>query len=456
MNLPPYYGRLSAMMFMQFGVYGLWLPIAAKFLTADPTTEGGLGFDEVQAGQIVGFAAAIGAICSPLIVQFADRRFRAQRFLGILMVLGGILKLVVYQQQSFTAWLLLSVAFAVLFMPAAAIANALPMRHLSDPPKQFPLVRMWTAIAWVTVGWTFSAVMLKTNVSPTWLPPFFSGDEVPMAAAEMRKSVIWSGILAIGYGVWAFFFLPDTPPLKSDADGKPRPAITKALGMLRQPSFVILLLVSVVIAAVHVIYFMQCAKFLGQAGLSSSKILPTMAIGQFCEMIMYVVLAGLLPRIGYRAVITIGIAAFATRFFLFGSVELPLSTFVYAQALHGLCYAFFFSACFIYVDRVAPKDIRNSAQSLYNFVFYGVGPICAVFLNGYLVKLYSATGGKENLTLQEFSKYWYTLGGITVAALVVFRIAFRVAPENTDAQAENKEEEDDDDDVVVEEESFNA
>jgi len=433
MNLPPYYVRLSAMMFMQFGVYGLWLPIAAKFLTADPALEGGLGFNEADAGKIVGLAAAIGAICSPLIVQFADRRFRAQRFLGVLMVLGGILKLVVYQQESFYAWLLLSVAFAVLFMPAAAIANALPMRHLTDPPTQFPLVRMWTAIAWVTVGWTFSAVMLKTNVSPSWLPPFFSGDEVPMAAAEMRKSVIWSGVLAIGYGIWAYFFLPDTPPLKGNADGTPRPAITKALGMLRQPSFVILLLVSVVIAAVHVIYFIQCAKFLSEAGLSSSKILPTMAIGQFCEMLMYVVLASLLPRIGYRAVIAIGIAAFAARFFLFGTVSLPLYAFVVGQALHGLCYAFFFSACFIYVDRVAPKDVRNSAQSLYNFVFYGIGPICAVFLNSVLVKNLSATGGEKNLTLQEFSKYWYTLGGITLVALAIFLIAFRVAPENTES-----------------------
>jgi len=433
MNFPPYYARLSAMMFMQFGVYGLWLPIAAKFLTADPALEGGLGFNEVDAGKIVGLAAAIGAICSPLIVQFADRRFRAQRFLGVLMVFGGILKLVVYQQQSFTAWLLLSIAFAVLFMPAAAIANALPMRHLDDPPRQFPLVRMWTAIAWVTVGWTFSAVMLKTNVSPSWMPPFFSGDEVPMAAAEMRKSVVWSGVLAIVYGVWAFVFLPDTPPLKANDDGTPRPALTKALGMLRQPSFVILLVVSVIIAAVHVIYFMQCAKFLSAAGLESSKILPVMAIGQFCEMLMYVVLASLLPKIGYRAVITIGICAFAARFFLFGTVGLPLTAFVVGQALHGLCYAFFFSACFIYVDRVAPKDIRNSAQSLYNFVFYGIGPICAVMLNGALVKKISATGGEENLTLEEFSAYWYSLGGITVAALAVFVIAFRVAPENTEA-----------------------
>ena len=430
MNLPPYYARLSAMMFMQFGVYGLWLPIAARFLTADPEVAGGLGFNEDQAGKIVGFAAAIGAICSPLIVQFADRHFRAQRFLGVLMVGGGILKLVVYQQTSFTAWLLLSVSFAVLFMPAAAIANALPMRHLSDPPRQFPLVRMWTAIAWVTVGWTFSAVVLKTNVSPQWLPPFFSGDEVPMVAAEMRKSVVWSGTLAIVYGIWAFFFLPNTPPVKANADGTSRPAITKALGMLRQPSFVILLIVSVVIAAVHVIYFMQCAKFLSRAGLDDGYILPAMAIGQFCEMLMYVVLAKLLPKFGYRVIIAIGITAFAARFFLFGTVSLPLSVMIVGQAIHGLCYAFFFSACFIYVDRVAPKDIRNSAQSLYNFVFYGIGPICAVFLNSALVKVVST--GEGTLKLEEFSRYWYTLGGITLVALAVFLIAFRVAPENTD------------------------
>ena len=431
MTLPPYYARLSAMMFMQFGVYGLWLPIAARFLTADPVTEGGLGFSEDQASTIVGFAAAIGAVCSPLIVQFADRRFRAQRFLGVLMILGGTLKLCVYPQTTFLAWLLLSVAFAVLFMPAAAIANALPMRHLSDPPRQFPLVRMWTAIAWVTVGWTFSFFMLKTNAEAQWLPPFFKGDEVPMAAAAMRKSVLWSGCLAIFYGIWAFFFLPDTPPVKANADGTPRPAITKALGMLRQPSFVILLVVSLIIAAVHVIYFMQCAKFLSRASLDDAYILPAMAIGQFCEMLMYVVLAKLLPRFGYRVIIAIGITAFAARFFLFGTVSLPLAFMVAGQAIHGLCYAFFFSACFIYVDRVAPKDIRNSAQSLYNFVFYGIGPICAVALNSALVKMVSKSEG--TLTLQEFSNYWYSLGGITIAALAIFLIAFRVAPENTEA-----------------------
>ena len=174
-------------MFLQFGVYGLWLPIAGRFLTADPTTEGGLGFSEGQMGAIVGIAAAIGALSSPLIVQFADRRFPAQRFLAVLMVIGGALKLAVYPQSTFIAWLLLSVTFTLMFMPAAAICNALAMRHLDQPDRQFPSIRLWTAVAWVLVGWTFSLLVLKTNVQLSWLPPFFKGDDVAMIGAAMRK-----------------------------------------------------------------------------------------------------------------------------------------------------------------------------------------------------------------------------------------------------------------------------
>ena len=62
-NLPKNYVRLCAMMFLQFGIYGLWLPIAGKFLTADPETKGGLGFSEGEMGMIVGIAASLGALC---------------------------------------------------------------------------------------------------------------------------------------------------------------------------------------------------------------------------------------------------------------------------------------------------------------------------------------------------------------------------------------------------------
>ncbi|MCH7703143.1 MAG: hypothetical protein IID37_15805 [Planctomycetes bacterium] len=57
--------RLSLMMFLQYAVWGAWLPVAARYLEAPPS-EGGLGFSSAQIGMILGLAGSIGAICAPL------------------------------------------------------------------------------------------------------------------------------------------------------------------------------------------------------------------------------------------------------------------------------------------------------------------------------------------------------------------------------------------------------
>lgn len=425
--MPRHYAKLSAMMFLQFGIYGLWLPIAGKFLTADPLTKGGLGFTESQMSMIVGFAASIGAICSPLIVQFADRRFPAQRVLGVLMMVGGVLKITIYPQSTFLAWLLLSVSFTLVFMPAAAICNALAMRNLEDPDRQFPGVRLWTAVGWVLCGWVFSFLVLKTNVQPSWLPPFFKGDDVPMVAAEMKKSVLWSGIIAFCYGMWAFFFLPPSPPFESQSK---RPAVADAFALLKIPSIAALLVVTLIISPMNHLYFMQCAKFLGAAGLNDAYLLPAMALGQICEILMYLVLGWVLPKIGFRAVLTIGISAYVFRFFLFGTLGLPLWVVIAGLGMHGLCYAFFTSTCFIYMNKVAAKDVANSAQSVFNFIWYGIGPILAVLLNALLAQFFAA--GKK-FAYSEFQPFWYSLGTISLVGLLVFVFWFRVQKEAAQA-----------------------
>jgi len=417
------YLKLCVMMFFQFGIYGLWLPIAGKFLTADPVEKGGLGFSENEMGMIVGIAASIGAICSPLIAQFADRRFPAQRVLGVLMMVGGLLKIAVYPQSNFMAWLLLSVSFTLMFMPAAAICNALAMRNLDDPDRQFPGVRLWTAIGWVLCGWTFSFLVLKTNVSPSWLPPFFKGDDVPMVAAEMKKSVMWSGIIAFCYGLWAFFFLPKAPPFASQFN---RPAVADAFALLKIPSIAALLTVTLIISPMNHLYFMQCAKFLGEAGLNDAYLLPAMALGQIFEVLMYIVLGLLLPRLGFKAILAIGITAYAFRFFLFGTIGIPMWVIIAGLGIHGLCYAFFTSTCFIYMNKIATKDVANSAQSVFNFIWYGIGPLLAVSMNWALAKSFAE--GKK-FVLAEFQPFWYSLGAISVVGLVVFLLWFQAEQE---------------------------
>ena len=83
-------GRLSFMMFLQYAVWGAWLPLAARYLTAS-TADGGLGFTGTQMGIILGLAGSIGAIASPFIAgQLADRYFSTERFLASLLAIGGV------------------------------------------------------------------------------------------------------------------------------------------------------------------------------------------------------------------------------------------------------------------------------------------------------------------------------------------------------------------------------
>ena len=414
-----HYPLLCMMMAMQFAVYGLWLPIAGRFLKADPATEGGLGFTDSQVGWIIGLAASIGAICSPFVTQFADRHFSAQRFLGVLMICGGIVKLITVQQTSFAAWLALSVVFAMLFMPAAAICNALAMRHLSNPTRQFAGVRLWSTVGWISVAWFFPLIALKTNVSFQWLPPFFRGDDVDFVAAKMLTSVRWSGLLAIGYGMFAFFVLPNTPPVKTE---KKRFAAIEAFAMLRRPSFCVMLIVTLMLSVTHVNYFVQMSSFLKVIGLDDAYIMPVMSVGQGMELLMYAILGRLLTRFGFRTILILGALAFALRFALHGTTDLPLGLQIAGQAFHGICYAFVFGTCFIYVDKLAPKEIKNSAQSVYNFVFYGIGPFMAVQLNSLLASRFAKD---DVLDVQGFQGYWYVLAGIGLLAAIIMGVFFR-------------------------------
>jgi hypothetical protein len=65
---------------------------------------------------------------------------------------------------------------------------------------------------------------------------------------------------------------------------------------------------------------------------------------------------------------------------------------ILVQVLHGICYAFFFATVYIFVDAYCPKDIRTSAQGLFNLQILGVGALLANSLCPYLIQKIYTTG----------------------------------------------------------------
>ncbi|HQQ90470.1 MAG TPA: polysaccharide deacetylase family protein [Kiritimatiellia bacterium] len=61
--------------------------------------------------------------------------------------------------------------------------------------------------------------------------------------------------------------------------------------------------------------------------------------------------------------------------------------------LKGLAFAFFFDAAFIYVNRVAPPEIRGSAQALYTTVTLGLGLFVGTRITGAVMDRFRCASG---------------------------------------------------------------
>ena len=402
-------------MFLQYALWGAWLPVTARYLSAS-VAEGGLGFTGSQIGMTLGLAGSIGAVMAPFIAgQIADRYFSTERILAFLVTAGGVVKWVTSYQTEYSAWLVLSIIYSVLYMPTLALSNSITFSHIDDQENDFPKIRIWGTLGWIVASWVFPMIWLQTNLNFQWMPPFIVGAEVPNVTSRLADALKFSGLISITYGVFCFL-LPHTPPKK---DAIEKLAFKKAFELFRFSSFTILVIASLAVSVIHQIYFLQTGPFLSHIGILDSQIGPAMTIGQFAEILTMAYLGFFLKRLGFKKVITIGVAAYFMRYAVFGTESFPVWVMIISQAFHGFCYAFFFAAAYIYVDKLADEDVRHSAQTVFGIIILGGGPVIGGWLSGYLQNMYTV----ENIF--NYSKFWYTVSAIGLATMVFFYALFR-------------------------------
>ena len=402
-------------MFLQYALWGAWLPVTARYLSAS-VAEGGLGFTGSQIGMTLGLAGSIGAVMAPFIAgQIADRYFSTERILAFLVTAGGVVKWITSYQTEYSAWLVLSIIYSVLYMPTLALSNSITFSHIDDQENDFPKIRIWGTIGWIVASWVFPMIWLQTNLNFQWMPPFIVGAEVSNVTSRLADALKFSGLISITYGAFCFL-LPHTPPKK---DATEKLAFKKAFKLFRFSSFTTLVIASLAVSVIHQIYFLQTGPFLSHIGILDSQIGPAMTIGQFAEILTMAYLGFFLKRLGFKKVITIGVAAYFMRYAIFGTESFPVWVIVASQAFHGFCYAFFFAAAFIYVDKLADEDVRHSAQTVFGIIILGGGPVIGGWLSGYLQNIYTV----ENIF--NYSNFWYTVSAIGLATMVFFYAFFR-------------------------------
>jgi MFS family permease len=132
-----------------------------------------------------------------------------------------------------------------------------------------------------------------------------------------------------------------------------------------------------------------------------------------------------LIRLGWKATMIIGILGHAARFLVFAFFPDSVPTIITVQLLHGICYAFFFATVYIFVDAAFPKDVRSSAQGLFNLLILGVGNVAASFLFPALMAQLTIPGAEPGTTAVDYRTLFMVPAGMAVVAILLMAVFFR-------------------------------
>jgi hypothetical protein len=116
----------------------------------------------------------------------------------------------------------------------------------------------------------------------------------------------------------------------------------------------------------------------------------------------------------------IGILGHAARFSVFAFFPDAKYLIVAIQLVHGIAYAFFFVSVYIFVDAVFPKDVRSSAQGLFNLLILGVGQMVAAIMFPALQKSMTSADGVVN-----WQKLFLVFTAMAIAGIVLMAAMFR-------------------------------
>ncbi|CAJ0592288.1 unnamed protein product, partial [Cylicocyclus nassatus] len=376
--------RLSAMMFLQFFIWGAWFVTLGTYLVQGPL--------QASASQVATafLSQSIGAIVAPFLVGLiADRYFAAQRILAVLHLAGAVLLWLASTATDFTTFSACVMGYMLLFMPTLALANSVAMRHMQSPEKQFPLVRVAGSIGWIIAG-----------VLIGWM-----GWE---QAHRLELTFQMAALASLLLGLYAFT-LPHTPPLARQRDaGLGQILGLDSLRLLKSRSYLVFFLASIAICIPLSFYYNFTNPYLNDLGVRGAAGLQS--LGQVSEVLLMLAMPFLFVRLGVKTMLAVGMAA-------------GFSLLVIGIVLHGICYDFFFVTGQIYTDAHAGPDARSSAQGFITLATYGVGMLIGTFLSGAVVEHYTTAAGPD------WQQIWLFPAGVALIVLIAFLLLFRDRPE---------------------------
>jgi nucleoside transporter len=394
--------QLSFMMFLNFFIWGGWFVTLGTFLTNNLHTTGS------QSARVFS-TQSWGAIIAPFIIGLiADRYINAEKILGALHIIGGILLYLMFKSDDISIFYPYVLIYMILYMPTLALVNSVSFNQLGDPEKEFSSIRVFGTIGWIVAGLFIS-----------YLFHWDTGDNA--SRGYLKYTFLMCSVASFILGLFSFT-LPKTPPTKRAGEKVSIGQIIglDALKLLKDRNFAIFFISSILICIPLAFYYQIANPFLYNIGVQN----PTgkMTIGQISEVLFLLLLPVFFSRFGFKRTILVGMLAWAVRYALFayGNADERSYMLLIGIALHGVCYDFFFVSGYIYTNSKAGERYKSAAQGLITLATYGVGMLIGFEIAGMITDKYMISE-----KVFDYKMIWLIPSGIAAVVFILFSLFFR-------------------------------
>jgi nucleoside transporter len=292
--------------------------------------------------------------------------------------------------------------YALCYNPTLALVNAISFNQMASPEKQFPAIRVFGTLGWIVAG----LIVGFLGVEATGVP-------LRIAAA----SSVLLGLFSLA--------LPHTPPKSLSHKVSVRDVLgLDALALLKDRSFAVFVLGSLLICIPLAFYYNFTNLFLNEMGVANAA--GKMTLGQASEVGFMLVMPFFFARLGVKKMLLAAMLAWAVRYllFAFGNPGELVAFFYLGILLHGICFDFFFVTGQIYVDNTAPKAVQASAQGFITLVTYGAGMLIGSLISGAVVESYQVMEG-EAIKGHLWTSIWLVPAAMALGVMALFALFFK-------------------------------
>jgi len=345
------YFALSFAMFMEYAVWGAWMPVLAARLV------GPLKMSGKQTGWIYA-TFPLACIFMPLVSgQLADKYVNTEIILAVAHLLGAVCMYFAVRQTKFKSLFIVMFLYSLCYCATLPLVNSLMFHHLGKVFDNEDAINaasakifIWAPIGWALIAWSLTG----------WRWKFKTGEK---GSDCLYLAAILSVIMGVGC-----FFLPKTPPA-----GAGTAPILQAMSMFTGFNFLVFIIVSMIFFGLMQFYFLGTAPFMQDMGIPAKNVPASMGLAQVVQAIATVVLMSrLITLIGTKWTLIVGAICWFILYIAYIK-QTPRWIIIACQPFHGLAYVLFVIVGQIFANSMASDEIRGSVQSLLFAATTGVG-----------------------------------------------------------------------------------